>query len=149
MSTQNTLELPLKVGTWYLTRYGKKHKILSLDLERDGGETIVAQTDSGDITCYFANGSFYHDGPSNKDLVSEIKPSPVVNWDAMPAWANWVAMEPNRPEWYWYDLQPEINPYGPIWDRSFTSGRSFGQIPAAFAPTFTGDWKESLTQRPQ
>lgn len=69
---------------------------------------------------------------------------PVVNWDAMPAWANWVAMSIDF-EWYWFDLKPEKR--GVMWH----SASMGGLIPIFHAPKYAGTkpWHELIIERPK
>lgn len=68
---------------------------------------------------------------------------PVVDWSVMPAWAKWVAMD-NGGIWCWYTDEPSIN------DRHYVVDNGiYGTIPREHAPTYTGDWKNSLVGRPE
>ena len=77
-----------------------------------------------------------------RGIVHPAKPaSPIVNWSAMPAWANWVAMDKNR-NWWWYKTKLDI--LITFW------GVELGHhIPPSYAPTFTGNWQDSLVERPK
>lgn len=70
--------------------------------------------------------------------------APVVDWPAMPAWSEWVAMDANG-EWWHYAEEPSLSDsrYG------LESGGCSGDIHLAFAPKFTGDWKQSKVRRPR
>lgn len=73
------------------------------------------------------------------------KPAPpVVNWSAMPAWAKWVAMDGDQ-RWFHYSELPSL-----LDDRWRTTAHIYasGLIPEAFRPTFSGDWRDSLCERP-
>ena len=73
-----------------------------------------------------------------------VSETPIVNWDAMPAWANWVAMSIDF-EWYWFDLKPENR--GVMWH----SASMGGLIPAEHAPKYAGTkpWYELIIERPK
>ena len=78
------------------------------------------------------------------DVDYRVSPNPVVNWDAMPAWANWVAMSFDF-EWYWFDLKPEKR--GVMWH----SASMGGLIPIFHAPKYAGTkpWHELIIERPK
>lgn len=68
---------------------------------------------------------------------------PVVDWSAMPKWAQWVAMDEDG-DWFWFVGKPR--PGFHHWMPENTS--SLQQvIPPAYSPTFTGSWKDSLVSR--
>jgi hypothetical protein len=75
---------------------------------------------------------------------------PKVNWSVLPAWARFVAMD-NDGQWCWFPARPEQHE-DEKWvfdDPDDTSMDDFyGYIPASHAPTFSGDWKDSLIERP-
>ncbi len=68
---------------------------------------------------------------------------PVVDWSVMPAWAKWVSLSPSG-KWYWTTLKPTLT--HAAWN---SENEYFGEIPKDHAPTYTGDWKNSLVGRPE
>lgn len=68
---------------------------------------------------------------------------PVVNWDAMPAWANAVAMRSDG-NWAWFVNKPT----GCVMDG--ISGLC-GFIPDEYAPKYAGTkpWHELIIERPK
>lgn len=66
---------------------------------------------------------------------------PVVDWAAMPAWFNWAAMDKSG-DWYCHITKPdnEVD----LW-----TSLSELRIPEQFSPQFSGDWKDSLVERPK
>ena len=78
------------------------------------------------------------------DVDYRVNPNPVVNWDAMPAWANWVAMDPSG-TWFWYSTKPVKD--GEAWE-----GESrLGAIPLEYAPKYAGTkpWYKLIIKRPK
>lgn len=75
------------------------------------------------------------------DLIEPWTDKPVVNWSAMPAWAKWVAMD-EFGNWFHYDKKPEKC------SSSYIGTNAQGYIPEEFAPSFTGNWRDSLVERP-
>lgn len=91
-------------------------------------------------------GSCYPAETGNKEekynLIEPWTDKPVVNWAAMPAWAKWVAMDGNL-KWSWYTDKPDR------YDFLFARGKGlFGLIPTEHCPSFTGNWSDSLVERP-
>lgn len=68
-------------------------------------------------------------------------------WPLLPPWIKWVAVDkyPSACDgWHGYSEKPRRNDHCEIWD-----GRDPIRIPPTCAPTFTGDWKDSLCERPK
>lgn len=77
------------------------------------------------------------------DKIERQHARPVVDWSVMPAWAKWVAVDKSG-TWCWYTDEPSIN------DRHYVVDNGiYGTIPREHAPTYTGDWKNSLVGRPE
>lgn len=71
----NTLELPLKVGTWYETRGAGLVKVISLDYNDDEGRAVVTQSFSGYLRGHYAEGNHYSDHRASvADIIAEFKP---------------------------------------------------------------------------
>ena len=72
------------------------------------------------------------------------QPELKVDWDALPAWANWVCCSDDG-KWTWHKDEPmEFETF------RLSRGRISGTIPATHLPkNFDGDWKNSLTKRPE
>jgi hypothetical protein len=69
------------------------------------------------------------------------EPKPVVDWPSMPAWVNAVARDADG-RWHGHVCKPDIGFYG--WSR----GSAIVLIPKSHAPKFSGDWMDSLVERP-
>ena len=72
---------------------------------------------------------------------------PVVDWSVMPAWAKWVAQ--GCTGWFWFTGKPAQHDTAGCYCNEEESGSEFGFIPDEHAPTYTGDWKNSLVGRPE
>lgn len=72
----------------------------------------------------------------------------IVDWSAMPKWANWVA-EDEGGAWYYYTEQPIRDGLDWIRDPDNSGHSLIGIIPEAFVPKFSGPWTESLVERPK
>jgi hypothetical protein len=137
MSTLN-----FEVGKAYQTRDGRKAVCLTTTLveSRVGFEIqrLLSTTDK--------EGNFYrHKSPSAHDIVSEWVDKPVIDWDTMPAWAKFVAMDKGG-KWYLHTSKPLIDE-----DFYYWKGKSdsiWNLIPSEYAPKWDGDWRNSLIERP-
>lgn len=128
----------------YRTRSGEKVRVICVDTDRpDNTYPILYQTDSGTVRSCTQGGRYNAISDEHEhDLVAEwIRP--IVDWSAMPAWAKYVARDSNG-RWYWYDVKP-CDDYD-MW-LSVDEGIS-ERIPSDFSPSFSGDWKDSLVERP-
>lgn len=68
---------------------------------------------------------------------------PVVDWSVMPAWAKWVCGTKEHC-WLWLSEKPTLEEG--YW--AIPKGWS-GGIPGEYRPTYDGDWKNSLVERPE
>jgi hypothetical protein len=135
-------ELKFEVGKAYQTRDGRKAVCLTTTL--GAGFPIGMQVDSS-IYTYIKNGKNGIE-ESNIDIVGEWNNKPVIDWATMPAWANFVAMD-SIGGWRWYKNKPELFLFR---DNHFFGNNCVvnGVIPKEYAPKWEGDWKDSLTERP-
>lgn len=73
-----------------------------------------------------------------------VSPNPVVNWDTMPAWANWLAKDADG-DWAWYSHKPELS------DDMWASDGFEGSVPSEYYPKYAGTkpWHELIIERPK
>lgn len=139
--------LKIEKGHFYRRRDGVKCECVATDLNGRSNDRI------GFLSCE-NNRSFFsttEDGywwddkeESSKDITSFWTDKPTYNWPAMPAWANWATIDENGEVWWW-ETKPEKSSDAWI-NRPFKGGI----IPIQYAPTnYTGDWKDSLVERPK
>jgi hypothetical protein len=131
-------ELNFEVGKVYQTRDGRKAVCLTTTL--GVGFPIGMQVDSS-IYTYIKNGKNGIE-ESNIDIVGEWNNKPVIDWDSMPAWANFVAMDSSG-GWWWYEKEPSMGRI--MWTNEFLY---YDEIPKKYAPEWDGDWRNSLIERP-
>jgi len=77
------------------------------------------------------------------------KPDCSKLWPILSPWIKWVARDEGG-EWFGYAEEPYRS--GEVWRRgyaSFIPAEYASFIPAEYAPVFTGDWKDSLCERPK
>lgn len=136
--------MKIEAGKFYRTRDGHRARVYAVD-GRDP---------------YPAHGAIFFDGagwigntwtiegsvsvalhPRCYDLISEWVDKPVVDWSKMAAWHRWVAMDSDK-RWYAFADEPRIC------DVAWHAATNSNSIPTAYYPTFSGDWKDSLVERP-
>ena len=111
-------------------------------------EVMLAFANGAPIEWRINNGGmvWHHEKSPNWDWGQfdyRVNPNPVVNWDAMPVWANAVAMRING-DWAWFVNKPT----GCVMDG--TSGL-WGFIPSEYALKYAGTkpWHELIIERPK
>lgn len=139
--------MKIEVGKTYTTRDGHKVRIYAVDgIKRfhihgamlgDEGWIATAWDDQGDNVAVIA--------PSSSDITAEWTDKPDVPWDDYAKWWRFVAMDKGG-QWWGYKNKPTIATINE-WlghDSYYISTR----INPEHTPKFTGDWKESLVERP-
>lgn len=143
--------LVIEAGKCYRTRDGRKARVLCTDRKVMGKLTVVALVDFGsyeEVQHIRSNGRYQGaEAESDIDLIAPWVDAPVVDWAAMPAWANWVAQN-KESGWFGYPNDPKICEDADMW---LMSGSQVGcfHIPESHAPSFSGNWRDSLVQRPE
>ena len=75
------------------------------------------------------------------------KPDCSNLWPLLPPWIKWLAMR-DTGEWRGYTYKPVMK--SAYWDGSVPdSWKWYITIPKDYAPIYSGDWKDSLVERPQ
>jgi hypothetical protein len=111
----------------------KQRGLTNSSLEKIG--KVIAQDKEAS---YFTNKA-----KSSNELILECRNSIVIPWSDYPSWCNWVAMDADG-EWYYYDVKPEKTAAG------WANGDFVNDLnPDYYPKNFTGDWTESLFERPQ
>lgn len=138
--------MKIEVGKFYKTRDGRKARIYAVD--GGDGEVIHGALHFGDaygwsITTWHSGGVYTEGSHHGRDLISEWIDKPEVDWSAMPAWAEWVAMDKDG-EWTLFSAKPSMD-VGCWWaDGDVTY---LAEIPPSYAPKWDGDWRDSLVRR--
>ena len=71
-----------------------------------------------------------------------IKPEPAIPWDSVPEWLEWWAVDADGEQWF---IQEKPEAGGCMWS---IRGGGWLRLPESHRITYTGDWRESLRQRP-
>lgn len=94
---------------------------------------------------------FHGDGHSIAGPWVEPRVDVTGFWEKMPAWMHWAAQDANG-VWFLFAVEPELCPNDGVWTGRNPCVRGVLphlQIPDSHVPPFTGDWKDSLIQRPE
>jgi hypothetical protein len=132
----------IEPGKLYRLNGGSKYRCYAID--RGGAYCVhgaFLEDGKWKLIAHTKDGTFNTGDRGLYDIISEWVETPVVNWAAMPSWAEWVAMDSDN-AWYWFTEEPSLRGNG-TW-----LGVGGGFIPKQFNPAFTGIAKDSLTQRP-
>lgn len=136
--------MKINVGHFYRTRAGDRARIYATDgagpypihgaIEYNSEWMSWRWEKDGRVTsmCIY----------SPDDLISEWRDEVTFDWSRICPWLNWLAGDSNG-SWWLYDNEPQQSTS--VWT---TMGVQVG-IPIAYAPKWTGDWKDSLTKRPE
>jgi len=139
MSTQ---PLNLAVGQLWELRNGWKGRIEST--RRAWSVLVLVECPSGyqDVVSLTKEGQVFGNPIHPYDLIRPWVDRPVVNWSALPKWYQAVAQVSDG-VWFAFRDKPERTVFGWV-----GAGESI-LIPPDYAPHFTGDWRDSLVERPK
>jgi len=131
---------------------------------RDGSKARIYATDGGSSP-YNVHGAIWIDDhwdqrewagyqytmePNhNRDIIGQWidKPNCDKLWPLLPPWIKWLAMR-DTGEWRGYTDKPVMK--SAYWDGSVPdSWKWYITIPKDYAPSYSGDWKDSLVERPE
>lgn len=131
-----------EVGKWYRTRDGRKVRCITTEGHPKWPVSFVNPGIS--YVTVMPDGKEWESGESEGDILGPWIDKPVVevDWAAMPAWAHFVAMDSDG-EWLWFSGNHPTYLKEGWWPNG-----EHGRIPPSCVPTFTGDWKDSLVERP-
>jgi hypothetical protein len=135
--------MKIEKGKFYKSRNGRKWEVLTT--ERNSEDyPIVAISEDGDIESFSINGHIIIDNDDDDDeddLIAEWTEPVEIPWSDYPTWCKWVAMESDG-RWFGYEFEPCKKVV--TW-----SGDAVVKIHPDYTPrNFTGDWTESLFERP-
>jgi len=136
------MAMKIEKGKYYKSRDGRKREVLKTDARSN--KIIIYCYENGHLLALHQNGMFYDDkSECDYDLVAEWTDPVEIPWSDYPTWCNWAAMDSDG-EWYCYDSKPKASLSTWI-NEDFVNA-----IHPDYQPkNFTGDWTESLFERPQ
>jgi len=130
--------LKFEVGKYYRTRNGDK--VICLTNTLRGPYKIMFQLNEDTFTTTITGENWAGCSNKPKDIISEWVEKVIVDWSAMPAWAEFAAMNADG-TWYWYTNEPKFE--NGFWNANFKKGN----IPVKYAPEFKGKAEYSLTKK--
>jgi hypothetical protein len=134
--------MKIEKGKFYKSRNGRKWEVLTT--ERKDRWRVVAMDELGSIGCFDEKGNSYIGLCSHSDLIAEWTDPVEIPWSDYPTWCKWVAMDEGG-EWCGYESKP-------IKDVGYWNYEDVGILitihPDYYPRNFTGDWTESLFERP-
>lgn len=142
-------ELKIEAGKDYRNGLGEKVEVISTISKSLTEFPVIGEVNckgGGIITRYYRR-----DGSSGDSRFTLIAPwtdtpAPYDNWQHVPAWANWQALD-SCGEWRWYTDKPGMTNTITGW--ATINGWSHVVIDG-FTPTnFSGTWEQSLQERPK
>jgi hypothetical protein len=134
--------MKIERGKFYRSRDGRKWEVLTT--ERRHERSVVCMS-GAEVSLLHQNGCYYTDKLiSNYDLIEEWTEPVIIPWDDYPKWCRWVAMDSGG-EWNGYEERP-------LQEKDYWDYEGFGILipihPDYYPKNFTGDWTESLFERP-
>jgi len=141
-----TLPEYIKPGTFVKLRDGSKGEIYSINNALP--YPIHGRTLSNMRAATWTNNLYIWASAeeSQQDIIGPWidKPDCSALWPLLPPWIKYLAMDANN-EWYSYSLKPY---QGGNWFHDSLEC-SVCYVPKDYAPIYSGDWKDSLVERPQ
>lgn len=145
-------EIPkwLFAGAYCADRNKNKIRVICTDRTSTQGTeyTVLGLNERGVASTYTPDGMWTTGGHiSDQDLVGPWVDPIIIKWPwhLLPPWFNWCAFSAGGQAFtYAHKIKPTINIYS-AWTNNYPSIH----IPKEYAPEFTGDWEQSLTERPK
>jgi hypothetical protein len=132
--------MKIEKGKFYKSRDGQKWEVLTT--ERKDRWRVVAMGELGSIGCFDEKGNSYIGLCSHSDLIAEWTDPVEIPWSDYPTWVKWIAMDKDG-RWFGFASKPKKKVINWL-DEEFTI-----IIHPDYTPRkFTGDWIESLFERP-
>ena len=136
--------MKIEKGKFYRTRCGDKVEVLKIDA--DGRFPVIGCIGNKTPDCFTDDGRWYdndeNDENDDNDLIAEWTEPVEIPWSDYPTWCKWVAMDDDG-EWYCYDSKPKVAL------STWINEDFVNNIHPDYTPrNFTGDWTESLFERP-
>ena len=134
--------MKIEKGKFYKSRNGQKWEVLTTDRKKDD-YTVIAMDEDGFYHSFTLNGASFIS--SNYDLIAEWTEPVEIPWSDYPKWCKWVAMDKDG-RWWGYIKKTEITD---MESDCWVGDSDAFRIPKDYTPrNFTGDWTESLFERP-
>ena len=135
--------MKLEAGKSYITKGGLKVRVLCTDAKQPYPVVVLVEAGGAEsLACYHSDGR-WADSNTESDIVGPWVEKPVFDRSLLPPWCNKaIAMDQNG-RWWHYNEEPTRREEMDMWGVTTPYGES-QRIPAAYAPKWEGDWKDSL-----
>jgi hypothetical protein len=132
--------MKIEKGKFYRTRGGEKVEVLTT--ERVASHPIVIIHKDGGIEVLRMNGMLHESKVvSDQDIIAEWTDPVEIPWSDYPTWCKWVAMDKDG-RWSLFNEKPRLV-HGCWYLQTYIN------VHPDYTPrNFTGDWTESLFERP-
>ena len=133
--------MKIEKGKFYRSRDGRKWEVLTTERNNEFYPVIAMSSDGKGYNSFSKDGKLVIASNEDCDLIAEWTEPVIIPWDDYPKWCKWVGMNKNG-QWSMYSGEPVRVGDG-------FSSYFVGTIPLPYIPkNFTGDWTESLFERP-
>lgn len=141
--------MKIEAGKFYRTRDGRKARVYAVDGWGDHSIHGAYLFQGRWVNCVWQECGLHGMKEGNGDpydLIAEWVDKPVVDWSKMAAWHRWVAMNENG-WWFAFTLKPMLGKVSWVEDQCLGCGHP-QFIHPDYSPAFSGNWKDSLVERP-
>jgi hypothetical protein len=136
-------ELKIEAGKYYRRRDG--HRVYVIATNKPGINPIIGWSDSGWMLDFLPTGKVEIGADNNYDIVSEWTEPDRIPWEHLPKWCKWWVHNADGQEW---GTEKEPTHNGISW--TVNDGKSGCiRIPRSLNSNYTGDWRQSLRERPE
>ncbi len=144
----NAPNFTITAGKFYRTRDGRKARIYATDGGSKQIHGAIMDDQGWIVRSWNTDGTWITGEQNESDLIAEWTDKPTIDWPKLAAYHKFVAMDENG-DWRGYRFRPESNETMMGWAAECGDTMYLGQIILPeYAPTWTGDWHESLIERP-
>ena len=134
--------MTIEAGKFYRRRDGRRIYVSATN--KPDNMPVVGWDDHGRLYEFYPDGRFDIEEHS-ADLISEWRDELVIPWEHFPAWCKWWAKDADGSE-RGYSVKPYSEAgywYAGLGEQEF----GFARLPNSLRSNYTGDWRESLTER--
>lgn len=136
-------QLNIEAGKYYQLRNGVRVCVAATN--KPGCHNVLGWSDDGRVRAWLPSGKFFADANTSSDIISEWVEPERIPWDHLPKWCRWWVKQPCGTEW-----GTEMNPA--ILEDSWLINdgkRGCIRLPQSLHSNYTGDWRNSLRERPE
>lgn len=136
-------ELKIEAGKYYRMRNGECAYVAAAN--KPGFHSAVGWSNDGLVRVWLPSGKFFADTNTGGDIISEWVEPERIPWEHLPKWCRWWAKNGDGQEWGIEKL-PLHDGYSWITNDGKSS---CVRLPKHLHSNYTGDWRNSLRERPE